>query len=410
MKRIIISFLALSILSFGSYEDAIKYYNAKEYSKAFTIILKEANSGTNKAAEYRLATMYENGEGTKVDLKKAMFWYKSSASKYSFVTEVDSQSKPITVVEKLKKQVNNDELNSGQEYALGKIDTKTIETKRMFDNLLHSDIFGIEAYKTNYIMPLSYAKDKPRRISANSANKNETYNENTEVEFQFSLKKELSYNLFGFNEYVYAAYTQKVWWQLYDESGPFRETNYMPELYVTVPTSQTIDDMIDLKIVTFGFIHESNGQEGYRSRSWNRLYVSGLWQWDNLFVSARAWYRLEEDKKSDEFYEGKLTFEEALSESSGDDNPDILDYMGYGDLNIAYLYERHKFNLMLRNNFDFDDNKYAVEFAYSYPLFGSDNTYVYAKVFTGYGESLIDYDVDVTKVSFGLSFGQGLFQ
>ena len=409
MNKITLTFLAVSVGLFANYAEAVNYYNAKEYSKAFTIVLKEANSGDNKAAEYRLATMYEKGEGTKVDLKKAMFWYKSSASKYSYVTELDSKTEPTTIVQKLKKQINNDELSSGQEFALGKIDTNTKETKRLFSNLLDSEIFGLEPYKTNYIMPFSYAKDKPRRISVYPLDKNQYYNENTEVEFQFSLKKEISYNLFGFNEYIYAAYTQKVWWQLYDESGPFRETNYMPEFYVTLPTSKTIDEAIDLKTVSLGFIHESNGQEGYKSRSWNRLYLSGLWQWDNLFVSARVWYRLEEDRKSDAYYAGTLTQEEVASESSGDDNPDILDYMGYGDINIAYLYERHKFNLMLRNNFDFDDNKYAVEFAYSYPLFESDNTFVYAKIFTGYGESLIDYDRDVTKVSFGFAFGENLF-
>ncbi|HIC42873.1 MAG TPA: hypothetical protein EYO73_00835 [Sulfurimonas sp.] len=43
-----------------------------------------------------------------------------------------------------------------------------------------------------------------------------------------SLKKQLSYNLLGMNDFISVAYTQKVWWQLYSDSGPFRETNYLP--------------------------------------------------------------------------------------------------------------------------------------------------------------------------------------
>jgi len=44
-----------------------------------------------------------------------------------------------------------------------------------------------------------------------------------------------------------------------------------------------------------------------------------------------------------------------------------------------------------------------------YPFFGSTNMYWYTKIFSGYGESLIDYDRSITKASFGFSFSRGLF-
>ena len=409
--------------SLESYTQGIKYYESGEYDKAFPIVLEESKKGVNKAAQYRLAEMYEQGLGTKVDYKESMFWYKKAASKYAYVapalpkkvTKKDTEIDP-SVSEKLSSQIENDDtIKAGNEFALSKMDTNTPETKSVLTSLLDGDFFGLTPYQTNYLLPLSWSKDEPRRVSAtvpaSEMGEYSTYNENIEVVFQLSLKKQLSYNLFGWNEFITAAYTQKVWWQLYDESGPFRETNYQPEIFMTIPTTESLDESIGLKAVKLGFIHESNGQEGYRSRSWNRLYATGMWQWDNLFLSTRVWYHLEEDRKPDWYYEQdpSKTPAEIQAESDGDDNPDITDYLGYGDIKLDYLYKEHQFGLLLRNNFDFDDNKGAVEFTYSYPFFDSPDSNWYFKAFNGYGESLIDYNQNITKVSFGFSFSDGIF-
>ncbi len=420
-NKIVFGVLALTVgllASAGNYAQGIKYYQDGAYDKAFPIIVVEAKND-NKAAQYRLAEMYEKGLGTKVDYKKSSFWYKEAASKYAFVSKKKAVDTDNSFLDKLGSQFNsNDSIKAGNEFALAKIDTTTPETKSLLTSLIDGDFFGLTPYKANYLLPLSYAKDKPRRVSPlihpnnipSALEPYTHYNENLEVEFQLSLKKQISYDLFGFNEYIVAAYTQKVWWQLYDDSGPFRETNYQPEIFVTIPTSQSLDDSIGLKAVKLGFIHESNGQEGYYSRSWNRLYATGVWQWGNLFLSTRAWYRIKEDRKSDAYYNGDLgnDLEAIIAESDGDDNPDILDYMGYGDIKIDYLYGKSQFGLLYRNNLDFDHNKGAVEFNYTYPLFNSPNTFWYIKLFNGYGESLVDYNRNVTKASFGFSFSGGL--
>ena len=136
-----------------------------------------------------------------------------------------------------------------------------------------------------------------------------------------------------------------------------------------------------------------------------------MWQWDNLFVATRVWYRIKEDRKPDWFYDQDPNYgaEDIQAQSDGDDNPDITDYLGYGDIKIDYLYKKHQIGLLLRNNLDFDDNKGAIELNYSYPLLGSPNTSIYVKLFNGYGESLIDYNVNVTKASIGFSFSNGIF-
>ncbi len=419
-NKIAFTGLALTAGLFASldsehYLEGLKYYEAGQYDKAFPIILEEAKEKDNKAAQYRLAEMYEQGRGTEVDYKEASVWFKKAASKYSFVEKKEFADKSDeSFSDRLSQQFGQDSAKAGAEFALAKLDTDTPETKTLLTSLVDGDFFGLKPYKVNYLLPFSYSKDKPNRVSPTLGTNPqgfETYEENTEVVFQLSLKKDLSFNLFGWDEYITAAYTQKVWWQLYDESGPFRETNYQPEIFMTIPTSQSIDDTYGLKAVKLGFIHESNGQEGYRSRSWNRLYATGMWQWNNLFLSTRVWYRITEDEKPQAFYDETITDPVLIqSQSDKDDNPDIHNYLGYGDININYLYEKHQFGLMLRNNLRFDsDNRGAVEFTYAYPLFNSPNTSLYVKLFNGYGESLIDYDQEVTKASFGFSFSNGLF-
>lgn len=445
MKTVLGLLLSLQWLSANAtnYEKGLGYYESGQYVKALKYISIDANNG-HKASQYRLGEMYEKGLGTKIDYKASMYWYKQAAEHYAHVIEETDRRKTkhinvvsrknkqyqqnlqntkIVVLEKkeqysfvtaLQKQLEKEQFERGNEFLSKKLDTDTVETGNLLHSYIHSDVFGLQAYHINYILPFSYAKDKPKYHNSlfntnNSGFNNLQYYKNIEVEFQLSLKKQLSYNLFGWNEFIYAAYTQKVWWQLYAESAPFRETNYAPEIFLAVPTSQKIDDEIGLKMLNFGFIHESNGQEGYRSRSWNRLYLSGLWKWDNLFVNTRMWYRLPEDRKPDSYYNGtNISIFDANID--GDDNPDILDYMGYGDIKINYLWEDHRFGLLLRNNFKFNGkNKGAIEFDWAHSILGSNNTALYMKVFYGYGESLISYDEKVTKVSFGVSFSPGLF-
>ncbi len=417
MKKLYL-LLVCAVTLFADQTDYIKgmeYYKNKAYTKAFPIIFDEAQND-NRAAQYRLAEMYENGHGTPVDHEQAMYWYKLASTRYAYIEEDKVEDKNTSYLSHIGRQFGNESIERGNEYLLAKMDTDTPETRTLVKSVSDEGFFGLQPYQTNFFLPLSYGWEKPPRASASIHPNNIpageegrfVHDENTEVEFQFSVKKQLSYDLFGCNEYVYFGYTQKVWWQLYSPSAPFRETNYLPEVFVSIPTSQRIDNASGLKAVKFGFVHESNGQEGYRSRSWNRLYMTGMWQWGNLFMATRAWYRLDEGEKPDGYYEGLLGVDGA--NESGDDNPDIHNYLGYGDIKIDYLYKKSKFGFLLRNNLRFNgENKGAIEFNYSVPFLDSPNTFWYMKFFHGYGESLIDYNREVTKIAFGFSFSRGLF-
>jgi phospholipase A1 len=248
------------------------------------------------------------------------------------------------------------------------------ETAETIEQIVASK-FNLFPYHENYFLPFSH-----------DTKKSSEGREQTEAKFQLSVKKPIIDNLFRLNETVYFGYTHTSWWQLYEDSSPFRETNYKPEVFVTIPYGKS--DKTSLKGFKFGFLHESNGQKEPESRSWNRLYLESYFQAGNLFVVPKVWYRIPEKEEDD-------------------DNPDLEDYMGYGDLTLLYPYKKHTFKLLLRNNLKFDDrNKGFTEFDWSFPFFGSKNTFGYIQLSSGYGDSLIDYDKKINRISFGISLSR----
>jgi len=366
------------------------------YNDAYPIIQKEAIKG-NKEAQYLLAHMYEYGQGVEKDMKKALLWYKKTSFKYSYIVKKKPIDTEVTI-DNLKQRVENQMSHTSEgkrkNFLFSKVDSSISEVKSKFMKILENN-FGLLPYKTNYFIPFSYSSINYKRHF--SAYKEEDipkewqdyieYENHIETEYQLSFQKPLTYDLIGWNESISFAYTQQVWWKLYDKSSPFRETNYLPELFIMIPTSDSIDKYYNLKAIKFGYRHQSNGQEGYQSRSWNRLFFATLWQWKSLFIKAEGWYR--------------------LSENSGDDNPDISDYMGHGDLQLNYLFGKDQINFLWRNNLNTNKNRGAIQIDYSTPFFNSDNTYWYIKLFSGYGESMINYNNSVDKFSIGFAYSRG---
>ena len=226
---------------------------------------------------------------------------------------------------------------------------------------------GIELYKFNYLLPVAYAKTIP-----------DDGRKSVETKFQISLAKPLFYDVFGLRESLVAAYTQTSWWQITKTSAPFRETNYQPEIFLNFASPKYLEQ-IGVKNLKFGLLHESNGRDGSKSRSWNRAYVQSDLVYGDLTISPRVWSVIGEKN----------------------DNKEILNYIGHGDIRLSYKLNDQIFSLMLRNNLHFDKtNKGAAELSYMFPIFSS-GVYGYLQYFTGYGESLIDYDRHTDKVGLG---------
>ena len=215
-----------------------------------------------------------------------------------------------------------------------------------------------------------------------------------EIVFQVSLKMKIARDFEGTGGNLYTAYTNRSWWQAYnsDRSSPFRETNHEPELFLHFDTDFNVLGLRSSTVI-LGVSHQSNGQGGDLSRSWNRIYLNLVLEKGRMAVSVKPWYRIPEEKKR------------YPEDPSGDDNPDIGHFMGHGELGFLFAHRKNTFTLMFRNNFR-ADNKGAVGMGWSYPL--SSKIKGYLRVFDGYGESLIDYNHRTTRIGLGFLFADWL--
>jgi phospholipase A1 len=188
---------------------------------------------------------------------------------------------------------------------------------------------------------------------------------------------------------AWAAYTQQSQWQLYNDSGnasrPFRETNYMPELILSYKPGLEWGGL-QWNLLNLAFNHQSNGRTDKISRSWDRVIASFGVEQGNLGVLARLWWRLPES-------------------SDSDDNPTISDYYGWGDLSAIYKWRGQSFSGSIRGNPS--TRKGAGQLTWtSAPLLGPLRGYV--KVFSGYGETLIDYNWNQTTFGIGVTLNDWL--
>jgi phospholipase A1 len=82
-----------------------------------------------------------------------------------------------------------------------------------------------------------------------------------------------------------------------------------------------------------------------------------------------------------------------------DDNPNIEDYLGYGEVWAYYFWKGNRFGIMLRNNLHLDTNRGAVQLEWSFPILERIGGYL--QYFNGYGESLLDYNHRVNRIGIG---------
>ena len=213
----------------------------------------------------------------------------------------------------------------------------------------------------------------------------------TEVKFQLSLKADIgdqrNLNFLGIKTLrFWGAYTQQSNWQIFNarSSSPFRETVYEPELIATLGTGYASG----LKLINLGWVHQSNGRSLPESRGWNRVYLLGGWEWnDTTSILLRGWQRIPEN-------------------SSKDDNPDIINYLGRADMTIRWepMDKSQSIALLLRNNLSGTNNRGYVQIDWATPVKFGNAARMHIQVTSGYGESLIDYNHRQNTFGLGFSF------
>jgi len=248
-------------------------------------------------------------------------------------------------------------------------------------------VWNIRAYQPVYLLPAFWTSDKNEFPSSPNPNNTVTDKQNltsTEAKFQISLKTKAWENIFGNNGDLWLGYTQSSRWQVFnsEESRPFRETNYEPEASLMFRTNYEILGL-NARLLGVTLNHQSNGRSDPLSPSWNRVIFNLGFEKDNFALMLRPWYRVEENAKDD-------------------NNPDIKDYIGRGDLTAFYRKGDNDFSLMLRHSLKGGDRSHgAVQFDWAFPIKGKLRGHL--QLFDGYGESLIDYNHRATYVGLGVS-------
>lgn len=263
-----------------------------------------------------------------------------------------------------------------------KITTLPLEKRRINEELTEQNAFVLTPHHLNYAILGHYTNGANKAPFEDNIGHSLNY-QDQELQFQLSFKFPLVKDLpiLGENIDIYAAYTNRSFWQFFDDkdSIPFRETNHEPEIWAEFHADIDFLDF-NLHKVAIGLNHQSNGQSGTLSRGWNRLYVQGFLQHKNSYLSFTTWQRFEE---SDEF----------------DNHFDYAKYLGDYEIEAAYKLQQHSFGFKVRNRYLF--NKYgSIQLDYTYPL--TKRLKGYVQWFSGYGDSLIDLDYHTNKIGIGI--------
>ena len=246
-----------------------------------------------------------------------------------------------------------------------------------------SGTFRLLPHRANYLMPVNYSSrinDFPASPSADHTVPSKLTFDKTEAKFQLSFKVKAIESVFEDNGDLWLAFTQQSNWQMYNNgnSSPFRETNYEPEVIFSLRTDAEIFGL-RWRLLNLGFVHQSNGRSLPLSRSWNRVYAQVGLERGPFTMLVRPWYRLPEGLDQD-------------------DNPDIHDYAGAGDVRLAYASGGHIWSVLGR--YSGAGGRGGLQAEWAFPISGSLKGYV--QVNNGYGANLVDYNHSQTTVGIGL--------
>ncbi|NRT11966.1 phospholipase A [Flavobacterium sp. 14A] len=255
------------------------------------------------------------------------------------------------------------------------------------DSTVTRGTFLVTPYKPIYILPTRWSSNpnekpvsgnpSPDYISQDGLNYN-----NIEARFQLSFKTKVAQDIFWGKGDLWVAYTQVSHWQLYNNtlSRPFREINYEPEVILNFPVNLKLFGF-KMKMAGVAFNHESNGKSQPLSRSWNRVIFHAGFEKDRWSVYIRPWLKMKATK---------------------DDNPDISEYLGYGDINVIYARNGNIFSFQGNHNLRLNSkSKGGATFSWAYPI--KDNLKGHLLISQGYGETLVDYNNKQTTIGVGIS-------
>lgn len=255
--------------------------------------------------------------------------------------------------------------------------------------------FSVKTYLPNFVLPMhvsSRVNRAPGSPTRGVTPARIDYKP-VEVKVQVSLRTKVAEGLLLPDADLWFAYTQRSLWQLWNgrESAPFRSTDHEPEMIYVVPMSRYVPALPGgwrWRMTQVGLLHQSNGQSDALSRSWNRSYVSTAFDNGPYALTLRMYRRLKEDARND-------------------DNPDIQRYLGNAELVASWLGGPSTVSLAWRTRLP-EGRRGAWQLDWTHPVHRDKPAGLrwYVQLFSGYGETLLDYNHRQDSLGVGLSLFQ----
>jgi phospholipase A1 len=267
----------------------------------------------------------------------------------------------------------------------GKIISKTISQRWELDPQDKKGTFRLVSYKPVYVTAGRWSSDPNQQPKSENPDFSlpapEAYNA-YEAKFQLSFKSKLIQSAFFGVGDLWLGYTQVAHWQIYNAelSRVFRELNYEPELLLNFPIKFNVLGFT-ARTAGVSINHQSNGRDLPRSRSWNRIMFHMGFERKHWQLVLRPWIRLSDEE---------------------DENPLITDHIGRGEVTVIYGNKNHVVYGLFTHSFNTRSNRGSAQLNYVFPI--RNNLRGHIQCFTGYGETLIDYNHKQTTLGLGVSF------
>jgi phospholipase A1 len=277
-------------------------------------------------------------------------------------------------------------------------DPRYSEISRFFELEPGSDCgtFSFRGYRPMSVSTVlgSRVDDQPYSPSRGSPD-SEAYQKH-EMRIQLSARTKIASGLLtgptsSGKDSLWFGYTQQSYWQLFNGaiSRPFRTTDHEPEVFYVYPSDAQLPFGWRWRYSGVGLAHQSNGQSNPLSRSWNRWYLmTGAELGNRWQLHLKAWQRISES-------------------APNDDNPHIQDYIGRGEVKLGWnVNDQNYLGFTARGSLGQGKGSGRIEWLRTLGEGwngGKSNLRLHVQLFSGYGDSLLDYNYKRTVLSVGFS-------
>ena len=199
----------------------------------------------------------------------------------------------------------------------------------------------------------------------------------SDVKFQISISQRITKSQLPFDTYLYIQYTQKVFWNVLEQSLPMRDLNFNPGVglgHLLIHRNRYIGKSYLM------LEHESNGKDSIFSRSWNRL------SFGTAIILNKNW---------------EMQFKTWIPFIDSRNNKDILNYNGIFQLATNVRTNNRRFNFGVIATKRKKGGSFNSQWEVSYKFNNKENQYLFLQYYNGYAENLLEYNKYTSRIRLG---------